>query len=111
MPFSGDDLHWRQEVTIPAGQTSAPIMIPAGLRNITATLVPGGGGSAKVQHSTSYSPLVEATPNDANVRWVDWDAGVVTVAKSAALLSPVTAIRGTATTQPAVLEVVGHRKG
>ena len=107
MPLNGKDLYWRQEVTIPAGQTSAPIIFPAGIRHVTVSLHPGAGGSGKVQHSTGDQNLIESNPT--GQRWVDWDAGVVTAAKTLALLTPVSAVRGVATTQPAVLEVIGYR--
>jgi hypothetical protein len=55
----------------------------------TITVIPGSGCTVKAQTSTSSSAAVTA----GTATWVDWDTGAVTANTSAALVSPVTALK------------------
>lgn len=95
------DTVWREEVTAAAGQNSEAIPIPGWVTDLAVTALPGGGGSATIQHS------MDAPSALAN--WVDWDPGSVSVDTSRGINGMVTAVRIAAVTQPAVLQVVGRR--
>jgi hypothetical protein len=69
----------------------------------TITVAPGASGSVIVATSTTPS----ATDNPGTATWVDWTPGTVTAATTQSLCSPVAAIRVTATTAAAALEIVG----
>lgn len=94
-------------VTAAAGQSSTPIMIPGYIKSITVTAIPGGGGSATIQHTTADPALVEANPGAQ--QWVDWDAGSVNVATSRSSSGAVSAVRINAVAQTATLQVCGDR--
>ena len=70
---------------------------------LTVTGLPAGGGTINVAYST--------TPNAAgqtgSASWIDWPAGAVSVNTSDALISPVAALRFTAATATASVEVNG----
>lgn len=104
------DLKWiPNPVTASAGGNSAAIIFPGNVSGVTVTAIPGGGGSATVHHTTNTEAEVAADPNGCT--WVPWDAGAVTQATSRSLSGPVTAVRISAVTQQATLQVCGQRDG
>lgn len=96
---------WREEVTATAGGASVPVFFPRRVKNVTVKALPGSGGSATVKFTLDDPDAVYANPSAAN--WEDWDAGSVSEPTSAALAGPVTALRIEATTEDAVMQVVG----
>lgn len=96
-----NDAVWRQEVTAGAGQNSSPILIPAWVNEVTVRALPGGGGTANVQHSLDDP--------DNLTDWSDWDEGSVSVPTTQALLGIVTALRIQAVTAAATMQVTGRR--
>jgi hypothetical protein len=102
------DHKWTDEITAAAGQTSLPIIIPGWVNELTAIAIPGGGGTCNVQHTVAAQELVESNPN--GQQWVNWDPGSVSVATSQAARGPVTAVRISAVTQPATLQVAAQRR-
>lgn len=81
----------------------SPRVVPATAGISTITAIPGAGGSALVEVSTSDTALV---PGSTSVTWVPWDAGTVTTTTQRGLYAPVVALRLTALTQPANFEVL-----
>lgn len=69
----------------------------------TVTAIPGAGGSMLIEYSTTP----RAAGNPAGSAWQNWPAGSVSATTSATLMSPVTALRATATTAAGSVEVVG----
>lgn len=93
-------------ITVSAGATSAPFMIPPRYEDLTVGAVPGAGGTAKVQFTLADPEDVAASPGSVN--WYDWDDGAVSTATARVLTGSVTAIRAVATAQPATVEVVAR---
>jgi len=108
MPLLDHDLPFRKEVIALSGADSLPIIIPGWVYELVATAIPGGGGSATVQHTTDDPNDVEAAPAAAN--WVDWDEGSVAVIKSQAAMGQLTAVRIQAVTADATLQVAGNKR-
>ena len=108
MSNSNPDDVWQQELSATAGNTSAWLLIPAWLSEIVATVIPGGGGSATLQHTTATPEAVVATPS--GVQAVNWDPGAVTVPTSKAAMGAVTAVRLSASVAAATCQIVGRRK-
>jgi hypothetical protein len=67
----------------------------------TVTAAPAGGGSLAIAYSTT--PTAASNPGAAV--WVNWTAGTVSSATSQTLISPVVAIRATATNATCVVEI------
>lgn len=107
-PQLDHDKPFQQEVIATAGAFSLPIIIPGWVSEIVATAIPGGGGSATVQHTTDEPQSVEDNPGAAN--WVNWDEGSVTVITSQAAMGTVTAVRIQAVTQDATLQVAANKR-
>lgn len=84
--------------------TAAPVIVDVLDEGapLTVTAVPGAGGTLLVEHSTSSRSEVGA----GTATWIAWSHGAVASAISDTLLSPVTALRFTATTAAGVYEVV-----
>lgn len=95
---------WREEIPVVAGTPSAPVYFPARARALAAKVKPGGGGTARIEFTLDDPASVVAAPNAAD--WEVWEPGDVAVSTSRALLGAVTAVRGVATTQNAVLQVI-----
>lgn len=108
MPLLDNDKPYRKEVIATAGGFSLPIIIPGWVSELVATAIPGGGGSATVQHTTDDGNDVEANPGGAN--WVNWDEGSVTGITSQAAMGQITALRVQAVTQDATLQVAGNKR-
>ena len=108
MTLLDHDLPFRAEVIATAGGDSLPIIIPGWVYELVATAIPGGGGSATVQHTTDDPNDVEAAPGSAN--WVNWDEGSVSVITSQAAMGQLTAVRIQAVTQDATLQVAGNKR-
>lgn len=70
---------------------------------LTVTAIPAGGGSIAVAYSTTPN----AAGNTAGATWINWPSGTVLATTSDALLSPVAALRFTATTANGSVEVNG----
>jgi hypothetical protein len=70
---------------------------------LTVTAIPGGGGTLAVAYSTT--PNAAGTTGTAT--WIDWPSGAVAATTSDSLLSPVSALRFTATTADGVAELNG----
>lgn len=108
MSVSNPDDKWTPDaVTVAAGATGPWVIIPGFIRELSVSAIPGGGGSAVIEHTTSSPERVggAGTPPQA----VEWDAGSVNVATTRSMSGPVTAVRLKATAQPAVLEICGQR--
>jgi hypothetical protein len=90
--------------TVTAGNTSDALKIPHTPpgREISVTAIPGGGGTAKVQFTTSP----DADVVGATATWQDWPLGDISSTASDRILSQVTALRFVATTANADFEVV-----
>jgi hypothetical protein len=97
-----NDTVWRRQVQASAGNDSEVVLIPAWVDQVAATCLPGGGGSARIQHTMDDPTSI--------TNWVDWDEGIVTVATSQALMGIATALRLSAIGQTATMQVVGVRK-
>lgn len=85
--------------------TAAPTyidMLPFGIPS-TVTAIPGASGSIAIAASTTPG----AAGNPGAATWINWTPGTVTAATSQTLVSPVTAIRATATTAAGSVEIVG----
>ena len=108
MALLDNDKPFRKEVIGTAGAFSLPIIIPGWVFELVATAIPGGGGSATVQHTTDDPNDVEATP--AAAKWVNWDEGSVVAITSQAAMGQVTAVRIQAVTQDATLQVAGNKR-
>lgn len=108
MPLLDNDKPFRKEVIGAAGSFSLPILIPGWVYFLVATAIPGGGGSATVQHTTDDGNDVEDDPGNAN--WVNWDVGSVAVITSQAAMGQVTAIRIQAVIQDATLQIVACKR-
>lgn len=102
------DKPFQSEIIATAGNFSLPIIIPGWVRDVVATAIPGGGGSALVQHTTDEPQSVEDDP--ANANWVAWDEGSVSVITSQAAMGTITALRIQAVTQDATLQVAANKK-
>lgn len=70
---------------------------------LTITAIPAGGGSLEVAYSTTPN----AAGNTAGATWIAWPSGTVAATTSDSLLSPVAALRFTATTANGTVEVNG----
>ncbi|MBF0311461.1 MAG: hypothetical protein HQL56_18250 [Magnetococcales bacterium] len=90
-----------QEETVTAGGTSSVYRIPEGAHP-TVAIHPVSGGTAVVQFTTSLPSKVAA----GTANWVSWDHGSVSASKADFIQGQITALRATATTQNAVLEVI-----
>lgn len=92
-------------ITVPAGQSqildlaAKSLDVPIGI-----TIHPGAGGTALLEGSRTDT----AVSNPGAARWVPSTAGTVSVATEQALFAPLVALRLTATTQPAVFELVSQ---
>ncbi len=102
------DKPYQQEVIAASGGFSLPIIIPGWVSDLTATAIPGGGGSATVYHTTDESNSVEDDPGSAN--WVAWDEGSVSAITSQAAMGQITAVRIAAVAADATLQVVANRR-
>lgn len=69
---------------------------------ISVRALPGGGGSIGVEYSCTDNAV--SSPGSAN--WTAWPAGTVSAAASDSIVSPVVALRVTATTAAGSVEVV-----
>lgn len=98
-PFPG----YTRKESVTAGSPATVVIshTPAG-RDITVTAIPGGGGTANVQFSTSSDAEVAA----ATATWQDWPSGAVSSTTSDRVLSQITALKLIATTADAVFELV-----
>lgn len=105
------DEKWTADpVTVGAGATSAPVLIPGHVFDASAAINLQGAGAGKVQHSLSPEDNIKANPNGSNVFWHDWTPGVVTSSTSASITGPITAVRAVNSGgNPLVLEVVAQR--
>jgi len=108
MALLDHDKPYQQEVIALAGANSLPIIIPGWASELVATAIPGGGGTATVQHTTDDSNDTEDDPASAN--WVDWDEGSVSAITSQAAMGQITAVRIQAVTANATLQVVGNKR-
>lgn len=66
------------------------------------TIVPGGGGSGRVE--ASLTPTAVSSPGTAS--WLDSGFGAVVAATEVVRSAPCVAVRLTATTQPCVFHIV-----
>lgn len=107
-PQLDHDKPFQKEIVASAGAFSLPIIIPGWVSEIVATAIPGGGGSATVQHTTDEPQSVEDDP--ANANWVNWDEGSVAAITSQAAMGQITALRIQAVTQPATLQVAANKR-
>lgn len=107
MSNSNPDHKWNESVSATAGNSSTPIYIPGWITEITAAAIPGGGGTATVQHTLAAQEAVEADPGA--VQWIDWDAGSVNAVTSRSLSGAVTALRINAVGATCTLQVCGQR--
>lgn len=85
-------------VHVPAGTTSAPVMLNG--RDVVVVAAPGSGGTMSAE--ATWSPASNVEAGDAN--WAAWDAGSVS-AITTQFLTQATAVRFTATTAAGVGEV------
>jgi len=108
MTLLDHDLPFRKEVIALAGADSLPIIVPGWVNGLVATALPGGGGSATVQHTTDDPNDVEASP--ATAKWINWDEGSVAVDTSQAAMGQITALRIQAVTADATLQVAANRR-
>lgn len=108
MTLLDHDKPYRQEVIALSGANSLPIIIPGWVFELVATAIPGGGGSATVQHTTDDGNAVESAPASAN--WVDWDEGSVVAITSQAAMGQITAVRIQAVTADATLQIAGNKR-
>lgn len=70
----------------------------------TITAAPGSGGTLAIEYSTTpWAADNSATPST----WIAWPSGTVSAATSDSLMSPVIAIKATATTAAGTVEVMG----
>lgn len=69
----------------------------------TVTAVPAGGGSIRIEYSTT--PSASDSTVAATASWTDWPVGTTSVRASATLVSPITAMRFTATVADGAVEV------
>lgn len=83
--------------TVPAGQTSAPVLAhsPGSFAPITVAVAPAVGATALIEFTLAPRADVEADPGA--VTWHAWPQGAVTAAATDVLVAPVTALRCTAT--------------
>jgi hypothetical protein len=70
---------------------------------LTVTAIPGDGGTMAVAYSTTPN----AAGSTGTATWIDWPSGAVATTTSDSLLSPVAALRFTATTANGTVEVNG----
>lgn len=82
----------------------APLVLPVlGMPTpITVRAIPGAGGTLAVEYSCTDTAV--SSPGTAS--WTAWPAGSVSAATSDSIVSPVVAIRVTATTAAGSVEVV-----
>lgn len=99
--------YWREEIVIPADDSSGPVFFPDRARDISVKVIPGSGGSARVEITLDDERDVREDPASAD--WESWEPGDVSDSTSRALLGVVTAVRGVATTEAAVLQVVAAK--
>lgn len=97
---------FRQEVTATAGANSAVLFLPPRAQSVAVAVHPGAGGTAKAQFTFSAQDDVLADAAGANVRWIDWDEGSVSVATARGLTGLITGVRLVATTTAAIMEMV-----
>lgn len=69
---------------------------------MTVSAIPGGGGTLLVEFSCTPSAAALTT----SATWASWPAGAVSSAETDTVLSPITALRFTATTANGTYEVV-----
>lgn len=108
MTLLDHDKPYRQEIIALAGTFSLPIIIPGWVSELVATAIPGGGGSATIQHTTDDGNAVESNPGSAN--WVNWDEGSVVAITSQAAMGQITAVRIQAVTEDATLQVAANKR-
>lgn len=90
---------WRHKETVPSGQTSAPLYTVPGnaadetYRPVSVYVAPGSGSTALVQFTPDSQAEIEAN----TATWFDWPNGPVTAKSFDGFVTPVTALRLTAT--------------
>jgi hypothetical protein len=98
---------YQQTTDVPCGTGGAagtPVIIKVNNRpkGSSVTVFPGAGGSVLIEYSLSAPGAIDA----GNGHWVPWSSGTVTVATGNQFVTPIMAIRATATGAAAVVEVV-----
>ena len=90
---------WRHKETVASGQTSAPLATVRGnatdeaYRPVSVFVAPGSGATALVQFTPDSQAEIEAN----TATWFDWPNGAVTAKSFDGFVTPITALRLTAT--------------
>lgn len=89
-------------VAVNEGETSSPVVIRRGSKNVSIAIHPDAeGGAGKAQFT--ISPLDKIVADEAN--WFDWAKGSVTQSTFDVAIGPLTAVRGVCTAGSIVMEV------
>ena len=80
---------FEREVTLSSAGNSVWILVPDDVQQISVTVIPTSGASAKVQ--TTIDPIA-VVKSGAGITPVDWDAGLITETTQD-VASPITAFR------------------
>lgn len=111
MANSHIDDKWAPEsgiLTALADAVSAAVLIPGWINGITVNVIPGGGGSAILYHTTDDKDTILNSPG--SVTWVAWDAGSVTTTTSKSTRGPITAVKLAAVGATATAKIAGERR-
>ena len=90
---------WRHKETVGIGQTSAPVYTIPGdagneaYRPVSVCVAPGAGATGLVQFTPDSQAEIEAS----TATWFDWPNGAVTAKSFDGFVTPITALRLTAT--------------
>lgn len=96
--------HWRHEVSVAAGEVSAPVFLPKRLGTIAVKVIPGASGTAEVEYTLDEPESVSNAPGSTD--WQIWDDGAVSAVTTRALISVVSGLRLKAYSDTAVMQIV-----
>jgi len=101
------DQYWKREITQVGAGTSAPIILPGWVEDVSVAVILEGATNATAQYTLDPESEVDAAPGSAD--WVDWDAGAVAVDSGYPANSSITAVRIVTVGGNATLKVAGRR--
>lgn len=102
-PNNGKHFKLESYITVTAGETEKVNIPPLSPKvNVSVAVIPGSGGTANVEYTCSSQADVDAD----TCTWFVWPSDTVAINTVDALISPVQALRLTATTVDADFEIM-----
>ena len=83
-------------------ETSEPVMIQAGYKDISVAIHPAVGETARIEYTLSCQTEIDA----GTANWLTWPAGNVTASRDDAMLTKAYAVRGVTSGGVARLEIL-----